>query len=188
MSVEPSLVEIADASWPHIVGLHAVDDGTMAAVWLTHDTGTDVVHLYDAVRFDREILLVIADALTKRGDWKPISWHKGAESISERLYERGVNLLPDAVPSDGAVAEVVSREIEERMRTGRFKVGKHLDAWVEEFASFTRQDRKVPLDGFPLMAATRHAMTALEQAEHAPQTGAGEDRDMDHGRNATTGY
>ena len=128
--------------WRRICGLHCLDDGTVAAAWIAHDKDTDLVHLYDACVFKREVLAVIAEGLNARGRWIPVAWAE--KDMAEKLLDRGCNMLPDPVVDTDTVAEVVSRDIWERMRSGRFKVDRRLKEWLDEFKAFDRQEGKVP--------------------------------------------
>jgi hypothetical protein len=50
------------------------------------------------------------------------------------------------------------------MKTGRFKVLRHLNDWFEEFRLYHRQDGRVVKEGDDLMAATRYALMMLRHA------------------------
>ena len=63
------------------------------------------------------------------------------------------------------MTEVLSRNISERMRTGRWKVDERLADWLDEYRSFFREDAKVPTSSHPLMTATRHAMSQIDYAK-----------------------
>jgi hypothetical protein len=156
-----------EAHWPRLCGIHVGDAGSIAAVWIAHDKDADTLHLYDVCVFEREVLAVIAEGLKRRGKWIPVAWCQEAAEIAGMLLEHGVNMLPDLdIPKNSeAVSEMVSLEIWERMRTGRFKVAKSLTAWLEEFKTFQRQESKVPANTHPLMAATRHALANLSYAQ-----------------------
>lgn len=152
-------------TWPRISGMYVRDDGDVACVWLAHDKERDLVHLYDACVFQREVWAVIAAALNARGRFIPVAWtHREA---SDALLERGVRTLPEAVDDSPASAEVASRDVWERMRTHRFKVDRRLRDWAEEYETFSRVDQKVPKDTHPLMTATRIAVQALPYARRA---------------------
>lgn len=151
-----------DPSWRRIAGYHCLDDGGHAAVWIAHDKETDTLHLYDACKFQMEVPAVIAEGMNARGRWIPIAWTD--KGISKTLQDRGCNTLPDAAPDSASDAEMVSREIWERMRTGRFKVDRRLKEWLDEFKTYGRRDGVVPKGAYPLMAATRHAVGSLEWA------------------------
>lgn len=153
-----------DSTWRRIAGIHVEDEGEIAAVWFSHDKTTDCVHLYDCAIFRREVLAVIGEGLNVRGRWIPIAWEKSAEDMANKLLERGCNILPEAEKETDAVREVGSREIWERMRTGRFKVDKRMAEWLDEYRSFYRQEGQVPKTSHPFMSATRHAITQLPYA------------------------
>lgn len=161
-----------EPNWKRIAGIHVQDDGTIAVVWLAHDKDADTVHLYDACVFRREVLAVISEGLNARGRWIPVAWEDSAKDMAEKLLERGSNTLPEGYKDTDAIAEVHSRDIWGRMRSGRFKVDRRLKEWLDEFQSFNRQDSKVPRDSHPLMAATRHAMAQIQFARRqAPKRG-----------------
>jgi hypothetical protein len=155
---------VIDPTWRRIAGVHVQDDGTLAAVWMALDKSSDVIHLYDACLFRREVLAVIAEGLNARGRWIPVAWEGRSKDMADTLLDRGVNVIPEPVKDAQAAAEVVSRDIWERMRTGRFKVDKRLAEWLDEYKAFYRQDSQVPLTGHPLMSATRYAVEQLPYA------------------------
>ncbi len=150
--------------WSRIGGLQFQDNGTIAAVWLAHDRDTDVLHLYDACIFRREVLAVVSEGLNARGRWIPLAWNKSGADIIEELLNRGANTLPDPVKNSQPAVEAVSRIVWERMRSHRFKVDKRLAEWKEEYRTYYRQGSKVPSDTHPLMAATLNAVSMLDYA------------------------
>lgn len=160
-----------EADWRRIAAIHCQDEGEIAAVWLAHDKAADGVHLYDCAIFRREVLAVIAEGLNARGRWIPVAWEAGAKPIADKLLERGCNMLPDPLKETPAMAEVVSRDIWERMRTGRFKVEARLAEWLDEYKSFYRNETQVPLKSHPLMSATRHGVASLEWARRQHRKG-----------------
>lgn len=154
-----------DPTWRRIAGLYVKDDGLMAAVWIAHDGESDITHLYDCCSFGREVVAVITDGLNARGRWVPIAWEKSAKEISDELYKRGCNMLKDPVLDSDAFAEITTREILIRIRTGRFKVNDRLQDWLEELKTYNRSDSKVPRESHPLMTATRLAIAGLKNAK-----------------------
>lgn len=155
--------------WKRIAGLRVQPDGDIACVWLAHDKDADTIHLYDACLFRREVLAVIAEALNARGRWVPVAWNDKA--TSDKLLDRGCNMLPEAAQDSQAMAEVISRDIWERMRSGRWKVDKRLGEWIEDFETYNRDGQAVPTGTHPLMAATRHAVEQLEYARRLAPRG-----------------
>lgn len=160
-----------DEKWRRIAGIHVEDQGTIAAVWLARDSETDTVHLYDCAKFTREVLAVIGEGLNARGRWIPIAWENSAEEMSKKLLDRGCNMLPEPIKETEALAEVLSRDVWERMRTDRFKVDKRLAEWLDEYRAFYREDGQVPRTSHPLMSATRHAISQIEYARRQTQRG-----------------
>ena len=68
------------------------------------------------------------------------------------------------------LAEVSSRELWERMRTGSFKVNKALSGWLDEYRGFARRDGKIPREGYPLMTATRYAVAMVDWSLARPKS------------------
>jgi hypothetical protein len=160
-----------EAGWRRIAGIHCQNEGDIAAVWMAHDRDADVLHLYDCAVFRREVLAVIAEGLNARGRWVPIAWESGAKEIVDKLLDRGCNTLPEPSKENPVLADVISRDVKERMLTGRFKVDRRLAEWLDEYKSFTRQDGQVPLKSHPLMSATRHAVADLDYARRQERKG-----------------
>lgn len=160
-----------DPTWRRIAGLHIQEDGDAGVVWLAWDQMADVIHLYDAAIFRREVLAVIAEGISARGRWIPVGWHKDAAPFVEKLLDRGINTLPEPCADSQSTAEVVSREVWQRMRSSRFRVDQRVGEWLAEFNTFYRDESKVPREGFPLMAATRHAIEMLQYARAQSSVG-----------------
>lgn len=158
--------------WPRVAGMFARSDGDIGCVWMAHDKDRDLVHLYDACLFKREVLPVIAEGLNARGRHVPVAWAQ--KDISGALLERGCNMLPEACADSDASAEIAARDIWSRMRTQRFKVDRRLQDWRDEFDTYNREDQKVPRETHPLMSATRYAVQMLPYARRlAPRRGQG---------------
>jgi hypothetical protein len=155
--------------WRRISGVEVEDDGKVAAVWLGHDRLSDVVTLYDCCKFNAEVLAVIAEGLNVRGRWVPIAWNVKDDDFRLKLQSRGCNMVHDGMKETPQMAEMSSRDIEERMRTGRFKVDRRMAEWLAEFELFGKAGGKIPTSGYPLMAATRYAIGQLDLAKRLQQ-------------------
>lgn len=154
-----------DPHWKRIAGMHVQEDGDIALIWLGYDDKDDSIHVYDACLFKREVHAVIAEGINARGRWVPVAWEKGAKDIADQLRDRGCKMLVDPSIDTDSMAEAVTRDIWERMRTSRFKVDKRLKNWLEEKQGFNREKQKIPRDTFPLMSATRHAAQQIKFAK-----------------------
>lgn len=161
-----------DESWRRIAGMHVSKNGDIALAWVALDPVADQVHLYDCCTFKREVLVVIAEGINCRGRWVPVAYEKSGEAVAEELLDKGCRMLPEPIVETEAMAEVFSRDIWERMRTNRFKVNKRLGDWLDEYKRFFREDGDVPTEGFPLMSATRHAISQLNFARRRKKAGA----------------
>lgn len=159
-----------EAEWKRIGGFHMEDDGTVGVVWLAHDTLTSIVHCYDCALFKREVEAVISTGIGARGRHYPMAWCEKDKGMANILDEAGINVLPDPSPNDPAMIEIISRGIWQRLRAQQFRVDKSVGEWLEEYRTFFHDESKVPSKGFPLMAATRHAIKMLEwaEAEYSP--------------------
>ena len=152
-----------DPSLKRIAGMHVCEDGSIAIVWLAHDSIVDEITLYDSCVFKREIPLVIAEGINARGRMIPIAWtHK---QMADDLLNRGCKMLPDPAEDSDAMSEITWRDIWERMRTKRFKVVRRLKDWEDEARTFNREKNKIPKDSHPLMAATRIAVSQIKMAK-----------------------
>src|SRR5690606_21775783 len=124
--------------WYRIAGLHTTDSGEIAMTWLALDRDSDVVHLYDACVFRREVLAVVCEGINARGRWIPVAWEKNAKALADELLSRGVNMTVEPAIDDDPMSEIISRTIWERMRSSRFRVNRRLGEWLDEFKSFQR--------------------------------------------------
>lgn len=155
---------MVDPTWQRIAGLHFQDDGTLGVVWLARDLMNDTVHVYDCALFRREVPAVIGEGISARGKWIPVAWHKDAQEMADSLLNRGINMLPEPSADSQAMAEVISREIWQRIRSSRLRVDTTAAEWMDEYRTHYFKDSKVPIEGHPLMAATRHAIEQLVYA------------------------
>lgn len=124
----------------------------------------DTIHLYDTAVFRREVPVVIAEGINARARWIPVAWPPEAEELAKGLEERGCRMQPEACTNTQQAIEWQSIDIEERMRSQRWKVDRRLGDWLEEFRTFTREDGKVPMGTHPLMAASRYLLTDIKDA------------------------
>lgn len=155
-----------DETWRRISGCHIEDDGSIGVVWIARDPLSDITVLYDAVVFRDQEFPVIADGINARGKWIPMAWPKGTEHFTEKLRkEYGINTLIDPCEDKQSAAEMITKTVSQRMKTGRFIPSSTAGAWLQERKSYSTHDQKVPLEGFPLMSATRHAVEMLSWAK-----------------------
>jgi hypothetical protein len=155
---------LIDATWRRVGGFHVEDDGTVGAVWLAHDPLSSVVHCYDAALFHGEVPVVMADGIAARGRHYPVAWAKKDKSFADKFLDAGINVLPEPCMDDPGMIEVSSRTLKQMLMGSRFRVDKRVGEWFREYKDFFRDGSKVPAKGFPLMAATRHALEMIDYA------------------------
>lgn len=148
-----------------IASIHVEKEGLIAAVWMGHEKLSDCVTLYDCCKFNNEVFPVISEGINARGRWIPIAWEKKAKDVADKFLDRGCSMLYDPVDETPFLAQMLSRDIAERMRTGRFKVEKRLGEWLSEFKVFNESDGQIPTESFPLMAATRYGIACIDQGK-----------------------
>lgn len=153
------------ASWKRIAGMHVDDDGSVGVVWLAHDEPNTTVHVYDAAIFRLEVRAVIAEGIGARGRHFPLAWRQKDKAFADDLQDAGINVIPEACVDNQAMAEVLSREIWQKLRTGQFRVERRVGDWLKEYRRYDRDETQVPTSGFPLMSATRHGIEMLPYAK-----------------------
>jgi phage terminase large subunit-like protein len=166
--------------WPRICGLDLGWDHPTAAVWLAWDRDTDTVYVTDCYRLREETPVVHAAAIKARGDWIPVSWpHDGLQhdkgsgiQIAEQYKAQGIAMLDERATfddgSNGVEAGVM--DILDRMKTGRFRVAKHLEDWWQEFRLYHRKSGQIVKERDDLMSATRYGVMMLRHARVKPET------------------
>ena len=114
-----------------------------------------------------------------RGKWIPVSFPHdgmirdkgGGEALKDQYIANGVNMLGfsaryDDAKGGGQAREPITIDILERMRTGRFKVFRHLSEWFEEKRMLHRKDGKIVPERDDIESATRYAIMMLRCARN----------------------
>jgi len=154
-----------ESHWKRMAGMHVDDDGTVGVVWIAHDEDHNTVHVYDSAIFRVEVRAVIAEGIAARGRHYPLAWRQKDKAFADDLLDAGINVIPEACVDNQAMAEVISREIWQKLRTGLFRVERRVGDWLKEYKRYDRNEAQVPTTGFPLMSATRHAIEMLPYAK-----------------------
>jgi phage terminase large subunit-like protein len=162
--------------WPRIGGMDFGWDHPFAAVELVWDRDSDVVYVARTYRIRESTPIIHASALRPWGKDLPWAWPRdgrretleGAGIALARQYtEQGLNMLfrhaqfeDKSVSVEAGIADMLIR-----MQSGRFKVFKHLNDWLDEFRLYHRKDGRVHKEGDDLLSATRYAVMMLRYAE-----------------------
>lgn len=176
-------LEVIPNHWPRIIGMDFGWDHPTAAVQMVWDREVDTVHLTHEYRQERETPVVHASAIRAwGGDKIPVAWPQDAYqtdkqsglATAESYRNEGLAMLPmhahfeSGTGSYGREAGIT--EMLKRMQTGRWKVSRLLQRWLEEFRVYHRKDGKVVKVRDDLLDASRVALMMLRfaSAEVAP--------------------
>lgn len=169
---EPRIERIPD-EWTK---LWAVDFGMghpFAAVLQLWDREADIIHVHHAIRMASELPIMHAAAMKPIGINVPVAWpqdghqrEKGATTAGTTtadLYRKeGLMMLPHHAQFEdgGNSTEAGILEMDQRMKTGRYKVASHLTDWFEEYRSYHRKDGIIVKVRDDLMSASRIGVMA----------------------------
>ena len=168
---------------PHYARICGIDfgfDHPFAAAWIAWDRDQDVIYLYDTYDQIGETPAYHVEAIKKRGETIPVSWpHDGQQREKSsgihladqfRTQHRLESMLGFSARYDndkggGQDTEPIVMEINERMRTGRFKVFRHLDRYFRELRMYHRKDGQIVKKNDDILAAVHYAVMMKRFAE-----------------------
>tara|TARA_R100000808_G_C2130429_1_gene139752 strand:+ start:38 stop:1426 length:1389 start_codon:yes stop_codon:yes gene_type:complete len=172
----------------HFARICGVDFGIShpaAASWMAWDRDSDIVYVYDCYKQANETPVYHAQAISKRGNWIPVSFphdgmnreKSGGKTLRDHYAESGVNMLGISARYDNKKGgaqpvEPIVMEMLERMKTGRFKVFSHLNEWFSEFRNLHRKDGKIQAVRDDILKSTMYAVMMKRYAitERLPPT------------------
>ena len=166
--------------WRRINGVDFGIDHPAAGAFCALDTeGLGTFYVYDCYRAAGETPIYHAAAMRKHGDWIPNAWphdgirrDPGSGIALKDLYRRhSLHMLKEHAhyPDErGNHTEPGLIEMDEWMRTGRFKVFRTLRDWFEEKRMYHRKDGQVVKLRDDIMSATRYAFIMRRYARPAP--------------------
>jgi hypothetical protein len=164
--------------WPRIGGLDFGWDHPTAAVELAWDRDTDTVYLIREHRVKNMTPAQHVAILRTWHEFLPWSWpHDGlqhdkgsGEQIAKQYKKAGLKMLGEraSFPDGSHGVEAGLFDMNERMRTGRWKVFSTCPLWVEEFRLYHRDDGKVVKEYDDLISASRYATMMLRHAKILP--------------------
>lgn len=178
MTGEEELVEDAMASvpehWAKLWGIDFGSDHPFGAVLIGWDKDADVVHILHTIRMVDPLVMKHARAMLAVGAAVPVAWpHDGhirdrnsGEPLSKLYKAEGLLMLPDHAQWEqgGFSTEAGIMEWDQRERTGRLKVARHLTDWLEERRFYHRKDGQIVKLKDDLMSATRIALMQKRSA------------------------
>lgn len=179
LPVEPSVFTVEPfhlpVSWPRICGIDFGWDHPAAAAWLAWDRDSDCLYLYDCWRMRETTPAAQAPHINSKGRWIPVAWpHDGlqhdkgsGEQLAQQYRDAAVNMLPvrATFPDGTNGVESGIMEMIDRLRTGRFKVFKTCQPWLDEQRTYHRKDGLIVKKKDDVISASRYAMMMRRFAE-----------------------
>lgn len=151
-----------------------------AAVLMLWDRDADCLHVHATVKTQEALVLQHVACMKPIAENVRVAWphdgntrERGANDetvTTAKLYKKaGLAMLPEhATFEDGGIStEAGISDLYERMKTGRFKVAKHLlnGDWGVEFRSYHRKDGLIVKVNDDLMSATRVGVMAKRKGD-----------------------
>jgi phage terminase large subunit-like protein len=165
---------------PHYAQIIGIDfgwDHPFAAVRCAWDRDGDVFYVVGSYREAQTTPPIHAAAIRPWGVWIPVAWphdgyqhDKGSGDQLSALYRgHGLNMLAEHATHEegGHGIEAGVLDMLERMQTGRFKVFRGLEDWLQEFRLYHRDKGIIVKERDDLLAATRYALMMRRFAETA---------------------
>jgi hypothetical protein len=166
---EPPL-EYIPPQWSKLWGIDFGIGHPFAAVLLLWDRDNDVIHVHHAYRIADALPIQHAHAMKQIGAAVPVAWPKdggdreksSGEPLAASYKKHDLRMLADHAtwPDGGVSTEAGILEMDERMKSGRFKVAAHLSEWFEEYRFYHRKDGLIVKLKDDLLSATRIAVMA----------------------------
>ena len=154
------------AHWPRGYGMD-VGWNCTAAVWGAHDRQTDTLYLTHEHRRSQAEPSVNAFGIKAPGDWipgfiDPASRGRGQKDGSQLLYDYQQLGLKLQIADNGVESGLYS--VWNRMSTGRLKVFRSMQNWLQEFRLYRRDEKgHVVKANDHLMDATRYLESRVQQ-------------------------
>lgn len=165
--------------WAIINGIDFGWDHPTAAVQLAWDRDADCLYVTKEYKQREATPVIHAAAIRAWGEWVPVAWpHDGLQhdkqsgvTLADSYREQHLEMLNDkATFEDGKNGlEAGVMEMLERMQTGRWKVFRNCQAWLQEFSLYHRIDGLINPIKDDLLAASRYAMMMKRFAETKPK-------------------
>lgn len=160
--------------WPRIGGMDFGYDHPFGAAKLAWDRDNDVIYVTADYRQREATPIIHSAALKAWGATLPWAWpHDGlqhdkgsGEQLAEQYRSQGLSLLHERATFDDGTngVEAGLSEMLQRMQTGRWKVFRNCQHWLEERRLYHRKDGKVVKERDDVISASRYAMMMLRYA------------------------
>lgn len=161
-------IEYIPPAWAKIWGVDFGIGHPFAAALLLWDRDNDVLHVHHVYRVADALPIQHAAAMKLIGANVPVAWPKdgadrekgSGEPLMHMYKKQDLIMLPDHAtwPDGGVSTEAGILEMDERMKSGRFKVAAQLSEFFEEYRFYHRKDGQIVKLKDDIMSATRIAV------------------------------
>ena len=167
--------------WVKLWGIRFGIGHPFAAALILWDRDEDVIHVHTCIRMADALSIVHADTIKRVGADVPVAWprdgterdsHSG-EPLASIYKKHGLHMLPEHAtwPEGGLSTYAGVKEMDERMKTGRFKVANHLSEFFEEYRNYHYKDGKIVKNRDDILSAIRTAIMMKRFARSVPLGG-----------------
>ena len=170
---------------PHFARINGIDfgyDHPFGAASLGWDRDADILYVVACYAERHQTPIVHVPAIRPWGDWIPCAWpHDGHQhdkgksgpELAAQYAAHGLEMLPEHATheSGGNGVEAGVTEMLDRMKTGRFKVFRHLAEWFSEKRLYHRDNGLIVKERDDILSATRYAVMMKRFAITRPAGG-----------------
>ena len=164
--------------WYQIIGVDFGWEHPFAATRNAWDKDNDVWYVCASYRESKTTPPIHYAAIMPWGDWIPCAWpHDGLQhdkgsgnELASHYKKLGLKMLDEHAThaSGGMGIEAGITEMLERMQTGRFKVFRGQEQWMEEFRYYRREEGLIVKERDDLISSTRYAIMMRRSARQSP--------------------
>jgi phage terminase large subunit-like protein len=162
-------------AWVKLWGIDFGIGHPFAAVLILWDRDNDVIHVHHTYRVADALPIQHAASMKLIGAGVPVAWPKdgadreknSGEPLVASYKQQGLLTLPDHAtwPDGGISTEAGILEMDERMKSGRFKVAAQLSDFFEEYRFYHRKDGLIVKLKDDILSATRVAVMMKRKAK-----------------------
>jgi phage terminase large subunit-like protein len=167
-SISEPPIEYIPAHWTKLWGIDFGIGHPFAAALILWDRDNDVIHVHHVYRVADALPIQHAAALKLIGANVPVAWpkdgadrEKGSGEPLMHLYKKqDLAMLSEHAtwPDGGVSTEAGILEMDERMKSGRFKVAAQLSEFFEEYRFYHRKDGQIVKLKDDILSAARVAV------------------------------
>lgn len=161
-------VEYIPAHWTKLWGVDFGIGHPFAAALILWDRDNDVIHLHHVYRVADALPIQHAAAMKLIGANVPVAWPKdgadrekgSGEPLASLYKKQDLLMLGEHAtwPDGGLSTEAGILEMDERMKSGRFKVAAQLSEFFEEYRFYHRKDGQIVKLKDDILSAARVAV------------------------------